>query len=146
MSRAHAIRAVILAAAVLLPTLTLAQDFKAQAEASAARWDQTFNKGDAAGVAKLYGQNARLLPAGAPAVTGETNIQQFWGGLIQKGFGQHKISVQGAEAKGDLAYVYGRWQATGPGEGGAAKQYEGNWLNVMERQGGEWRTVLHGWN
>ncbi len=117
-----------------------------QVQAGAARWDETFNKGDAAGVAKLYGTDALLLPAGAPAVKGD-DIQKFWGAVIGKGFGDHKVTVQQAEANGDMAYAHGRWQATGPGTGGEAKkQFEGNWVNVLERQDGQWRTVLHSWN
>ncbi|HYG85329.1 MAG TPA: DUF4440 domain-containing protein [Azospirillum sp.] len=123
-----------------------AQDFKKSAESAAAKWDEAFNKGDAAGLAKMYSPKGTIQPPGSPPVTGEQNIQQFWATTIGKGFGQHKVTVQQADAKGDMGYAYGRWQATGPGEGGAKKQYEGNWANVLERQGGEWKTVLHAWN
>ena len=123
-----------------------AQDFKSAAQSAASKWDETFNKGDAAQLAKMYGSNGALLPPGSSPVVGAQNIQQFWTTTIGKGFGQHKVTVQQAETKGDMGYAYGRWQATGPGEGGAKKQYEGNWSNVLERQGGEWKTVLHSWN
>lgn len=124
----------------------LAEDFKAAAQSAASKWDEVFNNGDAAQLAKMYGAKGVLLPPGSSPVVGASNIQQFWTTTIGKGFGQHKVTVQQAEAKGDVGYAFGRWQATGPGEGGAAKQYEGNWSNVLERQGGEWKTVLHAWN
>jgi len=123
-----------------------AQDFKSTVQSAASKWDEAFNKGDAAQLAKMYGSKAALLPPGGAAVTGESNIQQFWTTTVGKGFGQHKVTVQQAETKGDMGYAYGRWQATGPGEGGGKKQYEGNWSNVLERQGNEWKTVLHAWN
>ncbi|HYH18510.1 MAG TPA: DUF4440 domain-containing protein [Azospirillum sp.] len=135
----------ILAALAQMPTAH-AQDFKSTAQSAASKWDEAFNKGDAAQLAKMYGGRAALLPPGSSPIAGESNIQQFWTTTIGKGFGQHKVTVQQAETKGDMGYAYGRWQATGPGDGGAKKQYEGNWSNVMERQGNEWKTVLHAWN
>lgn len=136
---------------IALSTLTIApasqaQDFKNTVQSAASKWDEAFNKGDAEQLAKMYGPKGALLPPGSSAVAGDANIQQFWKTTIGKGFGQHKVTVQQAETKGDMGYAYGRWQATGPGEGSAKKQYEGNWSNVLERQGGEWKTVLHAWN
>lgn len=131
---------------IAISPIAHAQDFKKSAELAASKWDEAFNKGDAAQLAKMYGSKAALLPPGSPAVVGESSIQQFWTTTIGKGFGQHKVTVQQAETKGDMGYAYGRWQATGPGDGGAMKQYEGNWSNVLERQGGEWKSVLHAWN
>ena len=138
---------VLIAISALTIALTAqAQDFKNTVQLVASKWDEAFNKGDAEQLAKMYGPKGALLPPGSPAVAGDTNIQQFWKTTIGKGFGQHKITDQQAETKGDMGYAYGRWQATGPGEGGAKKQYEGNWPNVLERQGAEWKTVLHAWN
>jgi len=125
---------------------TYAQDFKKAAEDTAVKWNEAFNKKDAGQVAKLYGPNAALLPPESPAVVGEQNILQFWTTNFGEGFSQHTVTVQQAEAKGDMGYTYGRWQATGPGEGGADTLYEGSWSNVLERQGGQWKIVLHAWN
>ena len=47
---------------------------------------------------------------------------------------------------GDVLVLSGRWEMNGPGEGGARKKFEGNWINVMERRPDGWRTVLHTWN
>ena len=122
------------------------QDFQKSVQEAASKWDEAFNNGDAAQITKMYSSGAALLPPGHPTVSGEANIQEYWAATISKGFGQHKVTVQQAETKGDMGYAYGRWQATGPEESGTKKQYEGNWANVLERQGGEWKTVLHTWN
>jgi hypothetical protein len=45
-----------------------------------------------------------------------------------------------------MGYAYGRWQAMAPGEGNQKKKVEGNWVNVMQREGGQWRTAMHSWN
>ncbi len=146
MKSLHNVSVPIALAIFLISPAAQAQDFKGAVQSAASKWDDAFNKGDAGQLAKMYGSKGALLPPGSPAVVGEQNIQQFWTTTIGKGFGQHKVTVQQAETKGDIGFAYGRWQATGPGEGGAKKQYEGNWSNVLERQGGEWKTVLHAWN
>ncbi len=48
--------------------------------------------------------------------------------------------------KDNLLIVSGRWEMAGPAEGGAKKKFEGNWVNVLEKRDGAWRTVLHTWN
>lgn len=141
----YALILAVFTAASVAPTVH-AQDFKQSVQTAASKWDEAFNKGDAAQLAQMYGSQAALLPPGSAPVVGEQSIEQFWKTTLGKGFGQHKVTVQQAETKGDIGYAYGRWQATGPGEGGANKQYEGNWSNVLERQGGQWKTVLHAWN
>jgi Ketosteroid isomerase homolog len=146
MKRVRNVSMLIALAAFLVSPSIRADDFKTTVQSAASKWDEAFNKGDAAQLAKMYGSQAALLPPGGAPVVGEQNIQQFWKTTLGKGFGQHKVMVQQAETKGDIGYAYGRWQATGPGEGGANKQYEGNWSNVLERQGGQWKTVLHAWN
>lgn len=146
MKRVRNVSMLIALAAFLVAPSIRADDFKTTVQSAASKWDEAFNKGDAAQLAKMYGSQAALLPPGGAPVVGEQNIQQFWKTMLGKGFGQHKVMVQQAETKGDIGYAYGRWQATGPGESGANKQYEGNWSNVLEKQGGQWKTVLHAWN
>ena len=142
MSRAHIMRVCLLATGLLLPAMVVGQDSKSQVQAAAERWDQSFNKGDAQSLAQNYTPDAVVLPAGGPAIAGQDNIQKFFADVIGKGFNQHKIDVAAVEMKGDVAIAYGRWQAMGPDK----KQYQGHWTNVLERQGDQWRTVLHTWN
>ncbi|KAB1071815.1 nuclear transport factor 2 family protein [Methylobacterium planeticum] len=125
------------------PALGLA-DTKSDAQTAADRWDQAYNSGDMEGLGKLYTPDATVIPKGAP-VNG-AGIQSFFAGLKAKGFDSHKTTVNAATPKDNLMVLTGRWSMTGPGEGGAKKTFEGNWVNVMERQGNEWRTVLHTWN
>ncbi|MCJ2083105.1 DUF4440 domain-containing protein [Methylobacterium sp. J-090] len=122
-----------------------ADDPKVTAQAAADRWDQSFNTGDMDALTALYGTDAEVVTKGAP-LSGGPNIQAYFAGLKSKGFADHKVTVQSAKAKGDLLLASGRWEASGPGEGGARKVFSGNWVNVLERQGDGWRTVLHTWN
>jgi uncharacterized protein (TIGR02246 family) len=118
----------------------------AEIKAAAERWDAAFNSGDAEAVAEFYASDARVVPSGGNEVFGAEAIGKFFGDLIAKGFSGHKITVDNVAEKGPLAIATGKWQLSGPGEGGATEQYSGNWVNVLERDGDGWRVVLHTWN
>jgi uncharacterized protein (TIGR02246 family) len=118
----------------------------AQGQAIADHWDQTFNKGETTGLGKLYSEEGQVIPAGGSPVRGAQAIASFFADLQAKGFKDHKITVQDATTKGDTLILTGRWQLNGPSEGGGTQSYGGNWVNVLERHGDGWRTVLHTWN
>jgi uncharacterized protein (TIGR02246 family) len=48
------------------------------------QWGAAFNKGDAAGVAAMYTEDAYVLPAGAPMAKGRADIQNFWSQAMQQ--------------------------------------------------------------
>src|SRR6476659_8519783 len=60
--------------ASVLPALTQ----KAEIEAVNAQWLEFFNKGDFAGVASLYTEDATALPPGSSMVTGRDAIGAMW--------------------------------------------------------------------
>lgn len=142
MSKAGVLLGAVMAC-LILPAVadTAATDGRKAAET----WDKTYNGGDMDALAKLYAPEAQVIPKGA-AVSGPANIQTFFSGLKAKGFDDHRITVQSARERGDVLMLSGRWEMKGPGEGGARKTFEGNWVNVLERRGDGWRTVLHTWN
>ncbi|AWN42865.1 YybH family protein [Methylobacterium durans] len=117
-----------------------------QGRAIADLWDRTFNKGDTTGLGNLFSEDGQVIPAGGSPVRGPQGIAAFFADLQAKGFKDHKITVQDAVEKGDILVLTGRWSLSGPGEGGATQSYGGNWVNVLERRGGGWSTVLHTWN
>ncbi|GJD78488.1 YybH family protein [Methylobacterium gregans] len=114
-----------------------------EAQGAATKWDESYNKGDMDALSKLYTNDAIVVTKGMPQ-SGE-GIQKFFSGLKSKGWEDHKTTVKTALPKDNLLIVSGRWEMTGPAEGGA-KKFEGNWVNVMERRSDGWRTVLHTWN
>ncbi len=130
---------------LFLPVPASAADSTAEAREAASRWDRIYNSGDMDGLERLYVADAVVIPKGA-AVSGAEGIRTFFASLKAKGFDEHKTTVNAAQVKGNLLLVTGRWAMTGPGDGGARKSFEGNWVNVLERQGDGWRTVLHTWN
>lgn len=118
----------------------------ADVQAAAERWDAAFNSGDTGAVAGFYAEGARVVPAGGAPVAGPAAIGRFFAELIANGFSNHKITVENIDEKGPIAIATGKWQLSGPGEGGAVAQYGGNWVNVLERTDAGWRVLLHAWN
>lgn len=51
---------------------------KAEIEAANAKWVEFFNKGDFAGIASLYADDAVALPPGLPMVKGKAAIGAMW--------------------------------------------------------------------
>ncbi|MFA5901062.1 MAG: DUF4440 domain-containing protein [Hyphomicrobium sp.] len=115
-------------------------------KAAAERWDAAFNGGDTDTLAAFYAADARVVPAGGAPVVGAGPIGKFFAELLANGFSAHKITVDNVDEKGPIAIATGKWQLSGPGEGGAVAQYGGNWVNVLERTDAGWRILLHTWN
>lgn len=144
MPRNHVLPALVFAAAAILPGLCLAEALEADAQSAATKWDEAYNRDDMETLGKLYAPDALVVTKGATQT--RDGIPKFFSGLKAKGWDDHKTTVKNAVAKDNLLIVSGRWEMTGPVEGGPKKKFEGNWVNVLERQKGGWRTVLHTWN
>lgn len=135
----------VVAACLIVPVGARADTAAAEGRKAAETWDSAYNGGDMDALGRLYAPDAQVIPKGA-AISGPANIQTFFAGLKAKGYEAHKITVQSVRDTGDVRVLTGRWEMSGPGEGGARKPLEGNWINVLERTADGWRTVLHTWN
>jgi ketosteroid isomerase-like protein len=122
----------------------LSDTLQADAQGAATKWDEAYNSGNMDALGKLYTADAIVVTKGMPQ-SGD-KIQTFFSTLKSKGWEDHKTTVKTALPKDNLLIVSGRWEMTGPVEGGSKKKFEGNWVNVMERGNDGWRTVLHTWN
>lgn len=138
-------RVLLLAAGLAIAAPARAEDATVTAQKAADLWDRSFNAGDMDTLVMLYGPDAEVVTKGAP-LSDSASIRTYFTNLKAKGFADHKVAVQSAKAKGTLVIARGRWEASGPGDGDARKVFSGNWVNVLERQGDSWRTVLHTWN
>ena len=112
----------------------------------AVKWDDAFKRGDTVALGRFYDAHALVVPAGGVVVEGPVAIGEFFADLQSKGFTNHKITVEAAMDRGDAIIATGKWQLNGPGEDGATKQYGGNWVNILGRDGSDWRILLHTWN
>src|SRR5437763_12564727 len=57
---------------------------KAEIEAANAKWMEFFNKGDFAGVASLYTEDATAFPPGSGMVKGRAAIEALWKSMAQQ--------------------------------------------------------------
>ena len=136
-----AIAAIALATA--LGGAAAAGEASADLEALAKAWDEAFNSGDAAKVASMYTEDARVITGSGDVKVGRDEIEALFQSFIDSGFGEHDIGVATAEINGDMGYLTGTWS----GVGGDGKDYGGHLANVYERQDdGSWKAVVHIWN
>jgi uncharacterized protein (TIGR02246 family) len=78
------IRTALTAAAVLLCTAPAWAQSKSTIQKLEDQWAVAFNKGDAVAVAAFYADDAYVLPAGAPMVSGHDAIQGYLAQAMQQ--------------------------------------------------------------
>ena len=71
-------RTIALAIALVVGLILPAFAQKAEIEAVNAKWIDFFNKGDFAGVASLYTDDATVFPPGSGMVKGRAAIEALW--------------------------------------------------------------------
>jgi hypothetical protein len=77
-------RRIALAVAVLTGLIAPAFAQRAEIEAVNAKWVDFFNKGDFAGVASLYTDDATAFPPGAGMMKGRAAIEAMWKGAAEQ--------------------------------------------------------------
>ena len=101
-----------------------------------------FEFGDASGIAKLYSEQAQLLPSNRDFVSGRSEIKLFWQGLMQLGIATVKLEMMEVNASDDKAFEVGRYTFH-TGEG-AMIDY-GKYVVVWQQQDGQWFLHRHIW-
>jgi uncharacterized protein (TIGR02246 family) len=102
-----------------------------------------FERGDAARVAGLYTQGARLLPPGMGIVTGKASIEAFWKGAMTSGIKRVQLKSLDLEQHGDLAVEVGTALLYG-----AAGEIidKPKYLVVWKLEDNQWRLHCDMWN
>src|SRR5438270_13492727 len=77
-------RGIALVIAFLAGLIAPAVAQKAEIEAVNAKWMELFNKGDFAGVASLYADDATAFPPGSGMVKGRAAIGAMWTGMADQ--------------------------------------------------------------
>ena len=135
-------KATTLALALLaLPAATQAQDIRSDIDALNAQWVATFNRGDAAGMAQLYTEQATLLPSGAPMAKGRAAIQAAWQSAFDAGFRKVAVRMRQLDQFGDAAREIGEFSLDAPGG-----RMEGKYVVLWRRVGSAWRLDTDIWN
>lgn len=111
------------------------------------KWMEAYNRGDAAAVAAMYADDAKVLPPNIAMVQGRTGIQEFWSGAMQMGLKDVRLTTVDVGGSGDTAYEIGNYSVTIQPEGGEGIRDSGKYVVVWKRQSDRtWKLVVDIWN
>lgn len=110
------------------------------------QFEHAFNRGDAAGAAKVYTDDASLMPPGMPTMQGHQAIAQFWQGGMDMGIQQVELHTDSFEAQGALGYEIGHAVLHIQPQGAPAMTDTVKFVVVWKRQGGGWKWAVDIWN
>ncbi|TFV87471.1 nuclear transport factor 2 family protein [Blastococcus sp. CT_GayMR16] len=104
---------------------------------------RALERGDATLAAALYEPGARLLPPGAPVITGEDAVRDFWQRRIDGGSDGGVLETVHRAEYGDVAIEEGRYGR----RSGETLLDSGKYLVVFRRRpDGAWRFATDMWN
>lgn len=121
----------------------LTTDITAEIRKANDKFESTFARGDAAGMAELYTEDGMLLPAGSGIVEGKADIEAFWKGAMDMGIKQAKLETIDIEQLENTAIEIGNCVLSG--EDGQVLD-KGKYLVVWKKRGGEWKLQKDIWN
>lgn len=118
------------------------ENVRAAVEAGNRAFAAAFSKGDAAAIARLYTEDAQVIPPGAPIETGRPALEAFWRGMIESGIKGVALETTAVESAGNLAYETGTARLTA-GDGAIS---EARYVVVWKRAGKQWLLHRDIWN
>jgi uncharacterized protein (TIGR02246 family) len=117
---------------------------QAEIEAVNTKWINFFNKGDFAGVASLYTEDATAFPPGSGMVKGRSGIEAMWKSAAEK-VGDPKLTTLDVKALDpSAAREIGTFILTT--KGSPPQEVTGKYLVVWEKVGNDWKLAADIWN
>jgi uncharacterized protein (TIGR02246 family) len=123
-------------------------EVRTQIEQAAARFTETYNRGDFAALAAMYDTAAVVLAPNAPPMRGRQNIEALWSGARQQGFKTVNLVVNSVELIGNHAIELGSYTLViqPPGQSGEMTD-RGKYIVVWKRQAdGTWKLYRDAFN
>lgn len=137
-------RSIALAIAFLAGLIAPAFAQQADIEATNAKWIELFNKGDFAGVASLYTEDATALPPGSGMVKGRPAIAAMWKGMAEQASDPKlttlDVKLFGPSAAREIGTFSLKTKAQTP------QEVTGKYVVVWEKVGGDWKLAADIWN
>jgi uncharacterized protein (TIGR02246 family) len=114
-------------------------DLKEEIDKTNAKFIGYLRKGDSAGMATLYTEDACLMPTNSPPIVGKENIKGFWGAAIQT-MGVYDAALTTVEliGKGDTVSTRGDYKLMAKPEGQEAGEDVGKYVVL-------WKKTSEGW-
>jgi uncharacterized protein (TIGR02246 family) len=117
---------------------------QADIEAVNAKWIELFNKGDFAGVASLYTEDATAFPPGSPMAKGRAAIEAMWKKMAEQ-VSDPKITTLDVKSLGpSAAREIGTF--TLKTKDASPRELTGKYLVVWEKVGSDWKLAADIWN
>lgn len=110
------------------------------------RWMAAFNSGDAAGVAALYTENARMMPPDDATYNGREGVQAVCQGAMDAGIKNCRLETVELDEYGDVAVEIGKATLTIQPDGGDESTEIMKYVIVWKNDNGDWRLQLDIWN
>ena len=117
---------------------------KADIEAVNARWTEYFNKGDFAGVASLYTEDATAFPPGAAMVKGRAAIGEMWKAMAEK-VSDPKVTTLDVKPLGPSA-VLEIGTVSLKTKGATPQEVTGKFVVVWRKVRADWKLAVDIWN
>ena len=134
--------ALVLAFLVGLSAPVFAQ--KAEIEAVNAKWMEFFNKGDFAGIASLYTDDATAFPPGSAMVKGSAAIGAMWKSMAEQVSDPKVITLDVKPLGPSAAREIGTFSLKTKGP--TPKEVTGKYVVVWEKVGEHWKLAADIWN
>jgi uncharacterized protein (TIGR02246 family) len=117
---------------------------RAEIDAVNAKFMELFNKGDFAGVASLYTEDATALPPGGAMVKGRDAIAAMWKSIAQQ-VADPKVAALDVKPLGpSAAREIGTFSLKT--KGAKPQDVSGKYVVVWEKVGGDWKLAVDIWN
>lgn len=131
----------------ILRNSSLSDDTRSTIESINSTWNQALNGGNAAALAALYAEDAKLSPGNGQTLIGRAEIEKLFQSFIDNGVHNHAIDIIEVGGNDHLAYQVARWSANGAETDGKTPAFGGILMGVLEKQAnGTWLARSHIWN
>jgi uncharacterized protein (TIGR02246 family) len=137
-------RRIALVIAFLAGLIVPAAAQKAEIEAANKQWMELFNKGDFAGIASLYTDDATAFPPGSGMVKGRAAIGAMWKGMAEQ-VSDPKVTTLDVKPLGpSAAREIGTFSLKTKGL--TPQEVTGKYVVVWEKVGTDWKLAADIWN
>jgi uncharacterized protein (TIGR02246 family) len=122
------------------------EEAEAAIRANNQKFSEAFASGNAAGVASLYTEGARLMPPDAPMVSGTEAVRQFWDGAMGMGIKEAALETVEVKPCGEYACEIGRFTLSVEDGAGGRAERSGKYVVLWKRAGDGWKLDVDIWN
>ena len=131
----------LLVCAVPLAAWAADNGAKAGIDAGNRKFEEAVAKGDAAAIAKLYAEDAEVLPPDSPPKKGRAEIQKEFAGMMAA-FKKITLTTHEVYPMGNFALEVGGWKL----EDASGKGPEGKDMVLWKKNGSTWQLYRDMWS